>query len=454
MPQPRQLVSKLFPQWLAREQGELQRHWQGLDPASQSVLLKDLQSLNEKSILQLQEALQRKKDVSLPRVMPYTDYTHWGESSYHQRGMHSLEKGELASLIVAGGQGSRLRFDGPKGLYPVSPVHKKSLFQLFAERCLAASLRCGSPLSLAIMTSPRNHEATVEFFSSHNFFGLEKDQVQFFPQGTLPLLDEGGNIFLETPTQIARGPDGNGDALKHFYDSGLWQAYWDKGVRHLHFMQVDNALADPFDVELLGYHVEEKAEVTIKSILREGPEEKVGVLVQEGGKLRVLEYSEIAESEKTALGEDGKLLHPCANISAFCFSMRFIERVGRGGYRSQPLHLAHKAARYLNEEGETVLAPAPMAWKFEKFIFDVLPFSEATKVLVYPRELCYAPLKNGEGEHSPSTVASALVQRDHRQLKRLGYQGSLKEALELPAQYYYPTPTIIDACHRGKLEGV
>ena len=375
---------------------------------------------------------------------PFDSYYMSGDPEDVERGEQSLRAGELGCLIVAGGMGSRLGFDGPKGMYPVTPVQKKSLFQVFAEKATAASQWAGCSLPMAFMTSPLNHEATVDFFQEHEFFGSDPKQISFFSQGTLPFLDEEGQLFLSSRDAIAQGPDGNGVALKHFYDSGLWER-WDRaGVKHVIFLQVDNALGDPFDSCLLGHHVRNSNDVTLKCVLREDPAEKVGVLVKRQGQAAIVEYSEISPEEQEARAADGSLKHACANISQFCFSMDFIRKAGEAGYSALPLHLAHKAVKFLHDDGKIVQASEPMAWKFETFIFDLLALTQQVGSLVYPREECYAPLKNREGRDSIESVQKALLARDREIWRQLLSKQPGESVFELSADFFYPKPDLIE----------
>lgn len=369
---------------------------------------------------------------------PCDQWSSAGSLANQERGRQLLKEGKCGCLLVAGGQGSRFGSQSPKGAFPITVIEHKSLFQLICERVLAAGHQVRRALPLAIMTSEENDRATRTFFHHHHYFGLQESQVDFFVQKSLPLLDDQGNLFLDSPSRIAFGPDGNGVALHAFYQAGIWQKWFDKGVRHLAFIQIDNALADPFDAELFGYHAREHAEVSIKAVLRVDPTEKVGVLVKQGTHLHVIEYTEMNDSERLARQPNSALRHPCANLSLFCFEMTFIERVAP---IPLPFHLAHKAVK--TAWGER------LAWKFERFIFDVLPFAQKTGLLVYPREHCFAPLKNREGPDSPQTVRKALLQRDQEVFKEVtGQSVGPDTPLELSPKFYYPTPALLAYCRQ------
>ena len=314
---------------------------------------------------------------------PCMDYEHQGSEEAIELGERLVGEGKVGCLIVAGGQASRLKYDGPKGAFPIL---NKSLFQIFSEKVVAASRKHDILLPVVIMTSPLNHEQTVNFFIEHDYFGLDRGQIDFFVQGMLPLFNEEGELFFDSPGHIAEAPDGNGHTLHAFYDSGVFQKWLDRGVLYLNYINVDNFLSDPYDINLAGTHRLNNNDVTIKCILREDPKESVGMIVSCEEKISVVEYSEVAPEEAVAMNSDGFLKHPCANISNFCFSMDFIRKVVDRG--PCPLHLAHKAVKIMGE-----VSDQPNAWKFERFIFDVWNKDDKVSLLVYPRDQCFAPLK-------------------------------------------------------------
>jgi UDP-N-acetylglucosamine/UDP-N-acetylgalactosamine diphosphorylase len=375
-------------------------------------------------------------------ISPLNHYSQAGNFENQLKGRQLISKGQAGCLLIAGGQGTRLKFDGPKGMFPVTLIKKKSLFQLFAEKTLAAGRQANCVLPLAIMTSPATHEKTVKFFQEHCLFGLKPDQLSFFCQTELPLLDESGNLFLEDKGRMAIGPDGNGSVFKCFMESGIWDQWHSNGVRYLISVLIDNPLADPFDAELVGFHSAVGGDVIVKSTQRLNVEEKVGVLGEKNSKIQVIEYSELSEQEREAKLPDGSLKHPCANLSLFSFTMDFVKAAAQL-YNQMPFHLAHKAANYLDSQGVVKHSNQPNAWKFEKFIFDILAFTNKVAILNYPREYCFAPLKNKEGSDSLATVQEALQTLDRLILAQISGKESPSIPFELSQEFYYPTPELL-----------
>ena len=367
---------------------------------------------------------------------PVSNYDHAGNLFDQAEGQKRIEQGKVGCIILAGGQGTRLGTDDPKGVFPVSLIKKKSLFQLFCERTLAASKRAGRSLHLAVMTSPLNQQPTEEFFSKNQWFGLGADQVDLFSQNMLPFLDEQGNWLLETPGKLAEGPDGNGGVLHVFYKSGVWKKWKELDIESVHVIVVDNPLADPFDPELCGYHTRKNAEVTMKCVLREKPEEKVGVLTLEGKKINVIEYFELTEEQRNARNADGSYVFKLANISLFCFDMEFIRKVGEDPEAKMPWHLQKKKGQVLGQKREV--------WKYEAFIFDLLAFADRYAVLCYPRDEVFSPLKNASGDGSVETVRSALLEYDREVYFRVtGVKSAEGKKFELDPAFYYPTPSLM-----------
>lgn len=421
---------------------QLFRFWDRLAPPQKMALENQLNAI-DKEVLKRQKKLLQTSNPSLSTSFePFNGFAFAGNRADREAGQSLIQKGSVGCLLLAGGQGTRLKHPGPKGTYPISVIRQKSLFQLCAEKVHAASLWANRPLQLSIMTSPENDEETRSFFQQNGNFGLQQSQLSFFIQGTLPFLDAEGHLFLKTPWELAAGPDGNGNSLPSFAQSGIMQEWMSAGVEFIHVILVDNPLADPFDAELAGYHDRQGAEITLKCTEKTQPEEKVGVLVKQNNHCSVVEYSELSDIEKKERRKDGRLKHCCANLSLFCFSLSFIQRMMQEGNRI-PLHQAWKASQFSDEKGNACISAEPNAWKFETYIFDWLNFTEKAAALLYPRKECFAPLKNGTGPDSPETVKKALQERDRMILQKLTGLPPPEAPFELNPQYYYPTPALL-----------
>lgn len=342
------------------------------------------------------------------QIEPLSSYHKSGNLREIEKGKELLISGKVGTIVLAGGLGTRLGWQGPKGTFPLTPFARRSLLQFVCDRRRAASNTYGTELPLAFMVSPNNEEMTKKH--------LEKESVDFFVQGLAPFLDlQGKALPLE-------GPSGNGEVLHHFYKSGLWHKWKEAGVEILTIVPIDNPLADPFDANLIGFHHLSSADVTVKAILRERADEQLGVLGSLAGKLKVVEYFELPEEERSCSTPQG-LKWSLAHITLFCMNLSFAESVQK---ISLPWHFARKDAE------------AVPIYKCEKFIFDLLDYASSARLLVYPREETYAPLKNQEGENSPESVRKALLAFDQRQFFQVSGT-SAGASFELDPAFYYPT---------------
>lgn len=427
-----------------QEFDHLFRFIDGLSQDEQERLINQFKSIDF-NLLSKQKELLDKPTNKIEDYEPYVDYSYSGNESNRKEGFKRIQNGEAGCLILAGGQGTRLNSSEPKGMYPVSIFKHKTLFQMFAEKVLAASRQAGKDLPLAIMTSPLNEKKIKSFFLENNYFGLNPNQVYFFTQGMLPLLNEKRELFLDSPSSIAMGPNGNGLCLKEFVQSGIWEKWMTLGVSCLTMIPIDNPLADPFDPELIGYHLSRGLDMTSRSIEKGSPDEKVGVFVKQDNLFKVIEYSEISAQDKNARADDGGLKYRCASLSQFCFSMDFIKTVST---KEMPLHLAKKTSNFVNEKGDIEQPKTPNIWKFETFIFDVLNFTNRLGVLLYPRSECFSPLKNGQGDNSLSTVQADLQVRDRQIIEKITKIEQPNISFELAAEFYYPSQDLLSKWYK------
>ena len=328
-----------------------------------------------------------------------------------------IRDGNVAVLIVAGGQGSRLGFDGPKGKFPISPLRHKSLFQIFAEAVKALSLRHKVNIPLVIMTSRENEMETKRFFEQNDFWGLAP-QVYFFSQGMLPTLTPDGSLILSDETHFLVNPDGHGGSLKAFHESGLLQKLMNKGYSQLFYCQVDNPIVKIADPVFLGYHQMAEAEISTKVVRRQNPDEKVGVYGLLNGRPGIIEYSDFSPEEYRAIEKDGRMRHWAGNIAVHVLSLPFVERLNRHGF-ALPYHRAIKDVEGVGRDGKP---ERTRGLKFESFVFDAIPLAERTSCMEVVREEEFSPVKNREGMDSPETARQAMVDLHRKWLEEAGIE--------------------------------
>lgn len=325
-----------------------------------------------------------------------------------ERGEQALREGRVATLLVAGGQGTRLGFEGPKGAFPVGAVSGRSLYQVHIERLLALGRRYGVVPPLYLMTSPATHWQSLELLEREQRFGLPAERLLVFPQGLAPAVDEQGRLLLEAPDRLVMAPDGNGGLFAALERSGALADMRRRGVEVVSYIQVDNPLSLSCDPRFVGYHLLRASQFSCKAVRRRDPAERVGCYARVGGKLRIVEYTEIPPELAARTDARGQLLFLFANPGLFLWSVSFLEEQARR--RDLPFHRAHKKIPHLDESGRLLQPASPCGYKFESFAMDTLPDAERSLVLACDRDAEFAPLKNATGPDSPET-ARALMTR-------------------------------------------
>ncbi len=322
-------------------------------------------------------------------------------------GAQALSEGKVACLLVAGGQGTRLGFAGPKGCYPLLPLSQMTLFEIFARKLLRIGKRYGRVPPLYVMVSRQNETQTREFFEAHRYWGIDASRVRFFAQGEMPSLDGGGKLVLESPGSLFMGPDGHGGVLAALHNTGSLDEMAKAGINTISYFQVDNAQVPVADEAFLGLHLTRQADVSLKVVRKEDPAERVGIFCEDHGKPQIVEYTEFSEAQSRERGPDGGLAYWAGSIAVHAFSVAFLQDLARRGI-DLPLHAAHKKVATLNEKGDLEEPKAPNVYRFERFIFDTLPLASRVAALEVPREEQFLPLKNPDGPYGPEGVRDAM----------------------------------------------
>jgi UDP-N-acetylglucosamine/UDP-N-acetylgalactosamine diphosphorylase len=339
------------------------------------------------------------------------------------RGEALLAEGSVGVLVVAGGQGTRLGFPGPKGAFPLGPVSGRTLFGQQAQKLHAARRRSGRALPWLVMTSDATDAATRALFESEGWFGLPPEDVRFFAQGVLPNVGLDGLILLEAPGRIATSPDGHGGVLPALAASGTLDWLEARGVRRLSYSQVDNPLAPLADPVFLGLHELAGAEMSAKVLAKRTPEERAGTVGCRGGRVHVLEYTEVDPWHRDQRGPDGELVYWAGSIALHVLNVDFARRVAADAERLLPCHASPKVIPTVDPAGRPLVPDAPNGYKLERFVFDALPQARRVALLEVRRTEEYSPIKNRTGGESPRTAREDLVACYHRWLAEAGVQG-------------------------------
>lgn len=340
-----------------------------------------------------------------------------------QKGNALIKKGKVAAFLVAGGQGSRLGFDGPKGVYPITPVRKKSLFQLHAEKILAIARKHEVVIPWYIMTSVSNHNDTVAFFEKNSYFGFDEKDIMFFKQDMLPAVDKDGKIILQGKDSIFMSPNGHGGSIKAIWDSGALKDMKKRGIEYLFYFQVDNVLTYICDPAFIGYHYHYKSQMSSKVVRKAFPEEKMGIICKINGKTGVVEYSDLSEEDMNAKNASGDLKYWAGSIAIHVIDTAFIEKENKEGFKL-PYHIAEKNIPHINMKGEQVNPEGKNGYKFETFVFDALQHCRNTISIEVQREREFSALKNKTGVDSEETAVRDLNNMYLSWLKAAGAETS------------------------------
>ncbi len=349
----------------------------------------------------------------------------WDKASYRSKGEGLLREGKVAAFTVAGGQGSRLGYDSPKGCLAAGAVTGKPLFAIFAETLLAGARRFGRPIPWYIMTSPLNHEPTAAFFREHANFGIDGTNVRFFPQGVMPSLDaRTGRILLAAKGELATNPDGHGGSIKALHASGALADMQHRGVEHISYFQVDNPLVALIDPVFLGLHAfapDSSSQMSSKMIPKVYPEERLGVFCSVGGRTEVIEYSDLPMELQRQRLPDGSLRFPAGSIAVHAMSVAFVHRLNTDASFSLPYHRAEKRVACIDPDTGAPIEPAAAnAVKLERFVFDALPLCDRSIVYETDRIEEFAPIKNASGVDSVASSRQVQTLRAARWLEAAG----------------------------------
>jgi len=413
----------------AVDQAQVLRFYDQLDAGGKDRLRAQLLALDLGEIDELAEKhVRHKSPIPIPRniepVQAYPRKPKPGQEKLYAdaqaRGLELLKQGKVAAFLVAGGQGTRLGYDGPKGEFPVTPIKNKPLFQVFAEQLLAWSRDAGRPIPWYIMTSDANDAATRAFFQKNNHFGHDPANIVIFQQGLMPAFDMMGHMLLGERDSLALSPDGHGGSLRALRKSGALDDMKRRGVEHLSYFQVDNPLVHTIDPRFLGLHDLTGSEMSSKTIPKAGPLEKVGNFAVGDGVLQVIEYSDMPDALANQKNPDGSLTFNAGSIAIHALRVSFIERLTATGRLELPWHRAEKKVPYVDERGNAVKPEQANAVKLEQFVFDAIPLAKNAIVYETERREEFSPVKNAEGVDSPATSRRDQLRRAARWLTTAG----------------------------------
>ena len=411
-------------------QSHVLQFWSELTPAQRDQLTNQLETFDFQLIKSLTELASAQspwekiaREAQVPPAITLAQQA--PEDSLYQQaratGTEALTAGKVGMILVAGGQGTRLGFDHPKGMFPIGPVSNRTLYQMHFEQVLGRSHQFGVRIPLYVMTSPPTHDETTQFLTDNQFFGMDPADVKIFCQGVMPAVDKDGKLLLETKSSVFVSPDGHGGTLEALARSGCLQDAKTRGIEHLFYGQVDNPLIQTCDPALVGYHLNSESEMTSQVVRKTDWSQKVGNVVSIDGKVQIIEYSDLPEKYAKQTNSDGALKLWAGSIAVHLFKLEFLDR-SLSQADSLPFHLANKKVPFLDASGEQVEPNEPNAIKFERFIFDLLPLAENAIVCEVKSEDGFCAVKNAAPANSetPQHVKDAISDLHHRWLQAAG----------------------------------
>lgn len=369
---------------------------------AESVLDTDLESVQN-----VFKTINAKPEVKSDNILPMNatikeDVSDSERANYFEIGKKIIENGEYAVVTVAGGQGTRLGHNGPKGTYKISTIKgEKSLFEILCETMKEASDKYGTVIPWYIMTSDENNKQTVDFFEANNYFGYDKDKINFFRQSKMPVVDTEGKLLVDENFKIKEASDGHGGIFNSMLKRNVISDLDKAGVKWVFTCGVDNPLVNMVDPYLLGLAVTKNCKLATRSLVKTSPSEKIGVLCKQNNRVKVIEYTELSEEMANKVNEKGDLLFGESHVMFNLFSLDAIKKIAN---EKLPYHIAFKKNSFIDENGKLVKPEKPNSYKFESFIFDSFELFDDMAILRGNRCDEFAPIKNAEGNDSPETA--------------------------------------------------
>lgn len=416
------------------------KYWDELSAQQQASLAEQIDNIDFE---QLQNLAAQKSDatkwgeladkaVSPPSITLEQFRDSKSNDAAYELGAEAIKAGKVGMILTAGGQGSRLGFEHPKGMYPIGPVSGRTLYQIILEHTMARAKQFNSRIPTYVMTSPPTHDESSSFLNENKFFGYPKEDLKIFCQGVMPAVDSNGRLILEEKGKIFVSPDGHGGTLAALDKSGCLKDMIDRGIEYVFYGQIDNPLIQVCDPALVGYHIQQKSELTTQVVRKNEPLQKVGNVVSIDGRTQIIEYSDLPEKHARLTNEDGSLKFWAGSIAVHIFNVEFLKGASTDA-DSLPFHVASKKVPFLDENGTLQKPESPNATKYEKFIFDLLPLAENSMVCEVDPAEGFCAVKNAPPAPSetPDHVKQAISDLHKKWLTNCGVEVAAETMIEI-----------------------
>lgn len=402
-------------------QEHLLYRYEYLSEEKKEKIIKQIKNIDFEQIQELYNNREKKveKDENQITNIDYVDKSKLSKeeyNKYYELGKKEIKNGKYAVVTMAGGQGTRLGYIAPKGTFKIGGGIDKSLFEALSDTIKEAREKYNISIPWYIMTSRENNNATEKFFEKNDFFGLPYEDVKFFKQGELPMVDTKGKLLLDETGLIKLAADGHGGVFESLYKNGYIEDMKNRGIEWVFISGVDNVLAGLVDPIALGLSIDRGTLATGKSVVKRSPNERVGVFCRKNNRPYVIEYTEITERMANERDSNGELIYGESHILTNLFNIKALENIC---HNKLPYHSAFKKVKYMDKEGNIIKPEEPNGYKFESFIFDAFETLNDMSILRVKREDEFAPLKNADGEDSPNTATQLYIDFMDRKKKGL-----------------------------------
>ncbi|MBE6864101.1 MAG: UDPGP type 1 family protein [Ruminococcus flavefaciens] len=384
-------------------QEHIAAHMKKLPEAQQLSMVKQIEDLDF-SVLSADETNEERGSFE-PLFAKTLSEIQSDSDRYTEIGIKAIKEGKVGAVLLAGGQGSRLGFDHPKGMFNIGVERELYIFECLINNLLDVTRMAGAYIPLFIMTSAENNKETREFFEKHNYFGYSSENVWFFIQEQLPTVDTNGKLMLADNGKILTAPNGNGGWYASMAKTGMLKAVQDAKIEWLNVFAVDNVLQRIADPCFIGAVIDSGKVSGAKVVAKAAPEEKVGVLCLEDGKPSIVEYYEMTDEMLNSREADGTLSYNYGVILNYLFR---VDRLNKTLSVKLPLHRAFKKIKYMDESGRMVVPEEPNAYKFETLVLDMVKLQDDCLAYEVDRSREFAPVKNKSGVDSVDTARELL----------------------------------------------
>lgn len=382
------------------------KYYDELSEAQKEALLEQI-AATDMSILDScrhREELAKKGVISPLAAMQLSEIKE-KEEEFTKVGLDAIRAGKVGAVLLAGGMGTRLGSDNPKGMYNVGLTRELYIFECLINNLLEVVRQADTWIHLFVMTSDKNNDATISFLKEHKFFGYQEEYVHFFEQEMAAATDYSGKIYLEEKGKLSTSPNGNGGWFISMKNAGLLDFVEKQGIEWMNVFAVDNVLQRIADPCFVGATIEKNCTVGAKVVRKNAPDEKVGVMCLEDGRPSIVEYYELTEDLMNARDENG---NPAYNFGVILNYLFYVPELIRISDRQLPLHIVEKKIPYLNEAGELVKPEAPNGYKFENLVLDMIHQMSSCLPFEVVREKEFAPIKNKTGVDSVESARALL----------------------------------------------